>query len=188
MNPIALIILAAGFAFSAHAEQETYVIDSNHTFPNFSYNHLGYSVQMSRFDSTSGKIVLDRAAKTGTVEIVIDTTSVNTGSKTFNEHIQAEEFLDTKRYPKATFKSSNIQFDANRLEKVVGDLTLKGITKPVILNITSFHCMPHPMKKKEACGANATAVVKRSDFNMGKHAPAVGDDVTLNISVEAIKE
>lgn len=184
----ALILVAACFAVSAHAASETYVTDQNHTFANFSYNHLGYSVQMSRFDTVTGKIMLDRSARTGSVDIEIDTASVNTGSKAFNEHIQAEEFLDTKRFPKATFKSNNVQFDANRVEKVVGDLTLKGITKPVVLNITNFHCMPHPMKKKEACGANATAVIKRSDFNMGKHVPAVGDEVTLNISVEAIKE
>lgn len=187
MNRFALLLLA-GMTSAAQAAPETYVIDQNHTFPNFSYNHLGYSVQMSRFDSTSGKIVLDRQARTGAVELEIDTTSVNTGSKTFNEHIQAEEFLDTKRYPKATFKANKVQFDGDRLEKVIGDLTIKGISKSVVLNITSFHCMPHPMKKKEACGANATAVVKRSDFNMGKHVPAVGDEVTLNISVEAIKE
>jgi polyisoprenoid-binding protein YceI len=187
MNRFALLLLTA-IAPVVQAAPETYVLDQNHTFPNFSYNHLGYSVQMSRFDSTTGKIVLDREAHTGSMEIEIDTTSVNTGSKTFNEHIQAEEFLDTKRYPKATFKASKVQFDGERLEKVIGDLTLKGITKPVILNINNFHCMPHPMKKKEACGANATAVIKRSDFNMGKHVPAVGDEVTLNVSVEAIKE
>jgi polyisoprenoid-binding protein YceI len=187
MNRFALLLLV-GAASVAQAAPETYVIDQNHTFPNFSYNHLGYSVQMSRFDSTTGKIVLDRQTRTGSMEIEIDTTSVNTGSKAFNEHIQAEEFLDTKRYPKATFKGDKIQFDGDRVEKVIGNLTLKGITKPVMLNITNFHCMPHPMKKKEACGANATTVIKRSDFNMGKHVPAVGDEVTLNISVEAIKE
>lgn len=187
MNRFALLLLA-GIATVAQAAPETYVIDQNHTFPNFSYSHLGYSVQMSRFDSTSGKIMLDRQAHTGSMELKIDTTSINTGSKTFNEHIQAEEFLDTKRYPKATFTASTIQFNGDQPEKVVGDLTLKGITKPVTLNITNFHCMLHPLKRKEACGANATAMVKRTDFNMGKHAPAVGDEVTLNISVEAIKE
>ena len=188
MKRITLLSLIAAFSSTAQAAPETYVIDGPHTLPRFSYSHFGYSTQLSRFDKTSGKIVLDRQAKTGSVEVTIDTTSVNTGYPLFNEHIQGEDFLHTAKYPKATFISNKLTFEGENLVAVDGTLTLKGISKPVTLTITSFQCMPHPMLKKDACGANATTVVKRTDFNMGKYAPNVGDDVTLTIPVEAVKE
>jgi len=189
MNRLVALTLAASFAAApALAAPETYVLEGNHTYPRFEYSHLGYSIQMSRFDKTTGKIVLDRAAKTGSVDVVIDMKSVNTGSTVFNGHIQGEELLDTEKYPTATYKSTAMKFDGDKPSAVEGNLTIKGITKPVTLTLTSFHCMPHPMLKKDACGANATAKIKRSEFNAGKHAPYVGDDVTLTIAVEAYKE
>lgn len=188
MKKLAIIALAATMSSAAFAATETYVIDGTHTLPRFEYSHFGYSVQLSRFDKTSGKITLDRAAKTGTVDVVIDAKSVDTGSALFNEHIQAEDYFYTAKYPTITFKSSNLKFDGDKLVAVNGDLTVKGVTKPVTLTVTSFLCMPHPMLKKDACGATATTKIKRSDFNAGKNAPYVGDDVTLTIPVEAIKE
>ncbi len=185
MKKIVALALTASFASAAFAAPETYIIDSHHTLPRFSYNHFGYSTQMSRFDKTSGKIIIDRAAKTGFVDVTIDTTSVDTGYPLFNSVIQGVDFLDTAKYPTATFKSSSVKFDGDKITAVKGELTLKGITKPVTLTVTSFLCMPHPLLKKMACGANATAVVKRSDFNAGKYVPYVGDEVTLSIPVEA---
>ena len=184
----AALILTAAAAAPALATPETYALDANHTFPRFSYNHLGYSLQLSRFDKTTGKVVFDKAAKTGAVDIVIDTKSVDTGSATFNEHIQGEDFLDTAKYPTATFKSSKVVFEGDKPVTVEGNLTLKGVTKPVTLTVTSFQAMPHPMMKKDAIGANAYTVVKRSEFNAGKYAPYVGDDVRIDIAIEAIKE
>ncbi|MBP7490403.1 MAG: polyisoprenoid-binding protein, partial [Azospira sp.] len=175
-------------SFAAVAAPETYVMDGSHTFPRFSYSHFGYSTQLSHFDKTSGKIVIDKAAKSGSVDVTIDMKSVNTGSALFNGHIQGEDFLDTAKFPTATYKSTKVNFDGDKVVSVDGNLTIKGITKPVTLSVTSFQCMPHPMLKKDACGANATAVIKRSEFNAGKYAPYVGDDVTLTIAVEAIKE
>ncbi len=183
-----VFVLAASLSFAAVAAPETYLIEEKHTMPRFEYSHLGYSTQSSRFDKTSGKIVLDRTAKTGSVEVTIDARSVNTGSALFNEHIQAAELFDTVMFPTITYKSRSLKFEGDKLVAVEGDLTIKGVTKPVALTITSFHCMPHPMLKKDACGANATAKIKRSEFNAGKHAPYVGDEVTLIIPVEAIKE
>ena len=188
MKRFAILAIVATISTAAIAAPETYIIDGNHTLPRFSYSHFGYSNQLSRFDKTSGKIVLDRQAKTGSVEVSIDTTSVDTGYPLFNEHIQGEDFLHTAKYPKATFISNKVTFEGENLVAVDGTLTLKGISKPVTLTITSFQCMPHPMLKKDACGANATTVVKRTDFNMGKYAPNVGDDVTLSIAVEAAKK
>ncbi len=188
MNKCLAFALIASASSIAVATPETYVIDEKHTMPRFEYSHFGYSTQSSRFDKASGKIILDRAAKTGSVEVTIDAKSVNTGSPLFNEHIQAADFFDTAMFPTITYKSRSMKFDGNKLAVVEGDLTVKGVTKPVTLTITSFHCMPHPMLKKDACGANATAKIKRSEFNAGKHAPYVSDEVTLVIPVEAVKE
>lgn len=183
-----LTIFALGFIASgiAHAA-DTYKTDANHTYASFSYSHFGYSTQTSRFDKVSGTVTLDRTAKTGQVDITIDTKSINTGSAVFNEHIQADDFLATEKFPTATFKSSKVVFKDDKVVAVDGQLTLKGVTKPVTLDVSNFHCMKHPMSGKDACGANASAKVKRTDFNMGKYAPHVGDDVTISIAIEAAK-
>ena len=183
-----LSIIALACAGSAFAAPETYIIEPTHTLPRFEYSHFGYSTQTSRFDKASGKIVIDRAAKTGSVEVSIDATSVNTGVDIFNKHLQGADFFDAEAYPSITFKSNKLTFDKDALVAVAGDLTIKGVTKPVTLTVTSFKCMPHPMRKKDACGANATTQIKRSDFNMGKYAPYVSDEVTLTLPVEAVKE
>ena len=174
----AALALAGAFATSAIAAPVTYAVDSGHSFPNFSYQHMGLSMQLSKFDKTTGTITLDQAAKTASVDVVIDTTSVNTGSTVFNGHIQGEDFFDTAKYPTATFKSTKVVFE--------GDLTVKGITKPVTLKVTHFATKLHPMMKKEAVGANATTVIKRSDFNLSKYVPNVGDEVTITVSLEAV--
>ena len=185
---LAMTAMTAITTAPALAAPETYVLDGTHTFPRFSYSHLGYSTQLSRFNKTTGQIVLDKAAKTGAVDIVIDTQSVDTGYATFDEHIQGEDFLDTAKYPTATFKSTQVVFEGDQPVKVEGNLTLKGVTKPVTLTVTSFQAMPHPMLKKDAIGANAHTVIQRSAFNAGKYAPNVSDDVRIDIAVEAIKE
>lgn len=168
------------------ADPVTYTVDDSHTFADFSYNHMGLSQQLNTFDNASGTVVLDLDAKTGEVDITIDTKSVNTGHEGFNGHIQGEEFLDTEQFPTATFKSTKVVFEGDTPTAVEGDLTIKGITKPITFEITQFNAMPHPMLKKPAMGANATANILRSDFNADKFAPGVSDEVTLTLSVEAI--
>jgi polyisoprenoid-binding protein YceI len=182
---LALTIAVAAPAFAA---PETYVVDPTHTYPRFSYSHFGYSTQLSRFNKTSGTVVLDAVAKTGAVDITIDTKSVDTGYATFDEHIQAADFLDTAQHPTATFKSTRVVFEGDKPAAIEGKLTLKGVTKPVTLTVTSFQAMPHPMLKKPAIGANAWTTVKRSDFAMGKYAPNVGDEVRIDIAIEAIRQ
>lgn len=188
MKRTALLILATVISGPALSAPETYVIDNSHTYPRFSYSHFGFSTQLSRFDKTTGNIVIDRVTKTGSVNVTIATTSVDTGFPLFNEHIQGADFLDTEKYPTANFTSNKINFDGDKISSVDGILTLKGISKPVTLTLSTFQCMPHPMLKKDACGADATATVKRTDFNMGKYAPNVSDEVAISIAVEAIKE
>jgi polyisoprenoid-binding protein YceI len=180
--------LLAALAGSAVAAPVTYGVDASHTFARFSYSHFGYSKQQSSFKNTSGKIVFDAEARTGSVDITIDTKSVNTGFDVFDGHIQGEDFLDTAKFPTATFKSTKVLFEGDKPKAIEGQLTIKGVSKAVTLNVTSFQAMPHPMLKKPALGANATAVIKRSEFNAGKYAPYVGDDVTLEIAVEAVAQ
>ncbi len=179
---LALVTLAAG---SAMAAPVTYTVDGSHTFPRFSYSHFGYSTQLSSFGKTTGTVVFDAQAKTGSVDIAIDTTTVNTGFADFNGHIQGEDFLDTAKFPKATFKSTKVVFEGDKPAAIEGQLTIKGVTKPVTLTVTSFQAMPHPMMKVPAMGANAFVTIKRSEFNAGKYAPYVGDDVRIDIAIEA---
>ncbi|MDE3009752.1 MAG: polyisoprenoid-binding protein [Pseudomonadota bacterium] len=187
MRRIAIGLLA-GLSLSAVAATETYNFEPNHTYARFGYSHLGYSTQISRFNKVRGTLSFDKAAGTGSVDVTIDTKSVDTGSDLFNQHIQGEDYLDTAKFGTATYKSSKVHFKDGVPTSVDGELTLKGVTHPVTLTVSHFYCMPHPMLKKDACGADATAQVKRTDFNMGKNAPYVGDEVTISIAVEAVKE
>lgn len=187
MHRIATLATVLAAATSASAAPETYAIDSTHTFPSFSYSHFGMSTQISKFDKTTGTVTLDKAAQTGAVDLAIDMTSVSTGYATFDEHIQGEDFLDTARYPTATFRSTRVTFEGERPASIDGDLTIRGVTRPVTLTVTHFAAMPHPMLKKDAIGANARTVIKRSEFGAGKYAPNVGDEVTITVSLEAIK-
>lgn len=187
MKTLATLALTAALAAPALAAPQTFAIDNSHTFPRFSYSHFGLSTQLSRFNKTTGTVVLDKAAKTASVDVTIDMKSVDTGFALFNNHIQGADFLDTATYPTATFKSTKVHFDGDKPTAIDGNLTIKGVTKPVTLKVTAFTAMPHPMLKKDAIGANATVVIKRSEFNAGKYAPNVGDDVTIDIALEAVE-
>ncbi|GHD68401.1 YceI family protein [Jeongeupia chitinilytica] len=185
------LILAAAFATvasAAFAAPETYSIDPSHTAAHFSINHLGFSTQQGTFDKTSGSIVLDAEKKSGSVDISIDTASLDTGWDARDKHLKGEDFFNVEKYPTATFKSKNFKFDGDKLVAVDGDFTLLGVTKPLTLSVADFKCGPHPMMKKPWCGAAATAVLKRSDFGMKAYLPAVGDEVKLTIQVEAGKQ
>ena len=186
LKSFATATLLAALVGSSLAAPVTYEVDGTHTFPRFSYSHFGLSPQLSSFSRTSGKVVFDAQARSGSVDITIDMTSVNTGFADFNGHIQAEDFLDTARHPKATFKSTRVVFEGDKPRSIDGVLTIKGVSKPVTLNVTSFLAMPHPMLKKPALGANAHTTIKRSEFNAGKFAPYVGDEVRIDIAIEAI--
>jgi polyisoprenoid-binding protein YceI len=186
-HKIALAALTALASTAALAAPETFNVEPNHTFPRFSYNHLGLSTQISRFNKTTGTVVLDKAAKTGAVDVTIDMTSVDTGSSLFDGHIKGEDFLDTAKFPTATFKSTKVIFEGDKPAAVEGNLTIKGVTKAVTLKVTGYVNTEHPMMKREVIGADATVVIKRTEFNAGKYAPYVGDDVTITIAIEAIK-
>jgi len=185
---LATVLLSAAVVTPVFAAPATYGVEPNHTFPRFSYTHLGFTTQLSRFDKTTGTVVYDKEGRAGSVDITIDTRSVSTGSALFNQHIQAEDFLDTAQHPSVTFKSTKVNFDGDKPVSIEGDLTMKGITKRVTLTVTRFLAAPHPIQKKDTIGADAYTIVKRTDFNMGKYAPAVSDEVRIDIAIEAMKQ
>ncbi len=184
---IAVAVLFAALAAPVFAAPDTYTIDSKHTFPTFEVNHLGYSIQRGRFDKTSGTITLDLAAKTGSADITIETGSINMGFDEWNQHMGDEKFFNVAKFPAMTFKSSKFKFKGDKLVEVDGDLTLLGATKPVKLKVDLFKCAMHPMMKKDACGANATTTIKRSEFGMGAYVPMVGDEIKIAFGIEAVK-
>lgn len=184
-----LIVLALASSMSVSAfAADSYTIDARHTFPSFEISHLGFSIQRGRFNKTAGRITLDTAAKTGTIDVTIDATSISTGLPDLEEHLRGEDFFDTAKYPTITFTSKKLKFDGDKLVGADGDFTMHGVTKPVSLQLDHFKCGIHPMTKKFNCGANATTQIKRSEFGITKYVPAVGDDVKIAIQVEASKD
>lgn len=181
-----LLLLVLGGANSMAAER--YQIDSEHTFSYFEYSHWGLSMQRSRFDTTTGTIELDRDNQSGSIEIDIDAASVSTGSDGFNQIMRSGDFFDAASFPKISFKSSTLHFEGPQLTHVDGDLTIKGISHPVTLQISNFNCRFMLIYGKQACGANGSASILRSDYKLGRYVPFVSDAVTLHIIVEAIKE
>ena len=183
---LACAAFAAFASGAATAAPTTYDVDTQHTFPSFEADHFGgMSVWRGKFNSTSGKIVLDRAAKTGSVDITIDPASVNTGVAELDKHLRSADFFDVAKFPTATYKGKITKFKDGAPAEVQGDLTLHGVTKPVTLTIRSFKCMQHPMKKAEFCGADVAATINREDFGV-TYGKAYGFDmkVTLAIQVE----
>jgi polyisoprenoid-binding protein YceI len=184
-----LLIAALGTALSAPAlAADSYTIDPRHTFPMYEISHFGWSTQRGRFEKATGKITLDRAAKRGTVEVSIDVASVHTGVDKLDEHLRSEDFFNATKHPTMTFKSKQVNFGGDKPASVDGEFTMLGVTRPLTLTIDTFHCAPNPFAKKEACGADAVATIKRSEFGMTSLLPGLGDEVKLVISVEALKD
>ncbi len=180
--------ISAALSTATASAAETYTLDSRHTFPSFEVNHLGFSIQRGRFNRTTGKVTLDAAAKTGKVEITIDAASVDTGLDKLEEHLRGEDFFHVAMFPTITFKSDRFAFEGGKVTRVTGDLTLLGVTRPVSLEATHFQCGNHPISKKPLCGGDFAATLKRSDFGMKYAVPAVADDVTLRIQIEAFRD
>ena len=182
-----LALLGATLAAPAFAA-DTYSVDPRHTWPQYEIMHLGFSTQRGRFNETSGRIMLDRAAKTGAVDIVIKAASIDTGLEKWDEHLKSEDFFNAAKHPDITFKADKVVFSGERPASIPGQFTLLGVTKPVTLTVAHFNCGPHPITKKEVCGADASTTIKRSEFGMTKYLPGIGDEVKLVINVEASKD
>jgi polyisoprenoid-binding protein YceI len=183
-----LITVALASAVVASAHADNYTIDPNHTFPVFEANHLGFSVQHGRFNKTSGKITLDMAAKKGSVDLTIETASLDMGFAMWDEHMAAEGFFNSAKFPTMTFKSNKLVFQDGKVVAAEGDFTMLGVTKPLSVTVKGFVCGDNPMNKKPMCGANISGTIKRSDFGMSKYVPAISDDIQIHVPVEAYKD
>ena len=181
--------LAASLSFPAFADVATYKLDSSHTYPSFEADHFGgLSVWRGKFDKSQGAVTLDRAAKTGTVNVKTDIASVSTGNTKLDEHLQSAEFFNAAKYPEATY-TGTIKFDGDKPAEIVGNLTLHGVTKPLTLKIDSFKCIQHPMLKRELCGVDAAGEFDRADFGVD-YGKSYGFKTAtkLEISAEGIKQ
>lgn len=183
-------LLATALIFKAFTVQasEVYQADPEHTFVSFSYKHLNYSIQTSRFDKVNGTVTLNDQMNGGSINISIETASVSTGSDTFNQLLRSADYFDSDKFPIAQFVSEQITFKNKAISSIAGDLTIKGITKPIYIELSNFACGRNFVTLKYTCGANATAKLSRSEFNLGKYVPFVGDEVSLNIVIEASKQ
>jgi len=188
MKKHVLATLLAGLAAVPAIAAESYTIDSTHTLPVYEINHFNWSTQRGRFNKVTGKITLDTAAKTGSMNVVIDVASIDSGVAKLDEHLLSEDFFNVAKHPTMSFKSDKMVFEGDKPKSVPGQFTMLGVTKPVTLSIGSFHCAENPFAKKMACGANAVATIKRSEFGMSTYTPGLGDEVKLLINVEAFKD
>lgn len=182
-----LIIATLLAACASSAIAATYNIDPSHTFPSFEADHMGLSTWRGKFDKTSGTVTMDRAAKTGTLDVTIQADSINFGFEKMNSHAKNADMFNVEKFPTITYKSNNFKFEGDQLVGVEGELTMLGVTKPVSLKVDRFKCIMHPRYKREVCGANAIAEFKRSDFGLNYGLPAFAPEVRLAIQIEAIK-
>lgn len=180
-----IAVAAVGAASAAQAAPQTYTIDPAHTYPSFEAPHVEQlSLWRGKFNKTSGKIVLDREKKTGTVDITVDTSTVDFGHDAMNMVAKGADYFNVEKYPTATYKGT-IVFKGDKPAEVKGDFTMIGVTKPLTLQIKAFKCIQHPMFKREACGTDAYAEFNRTDWGMTKSAH-YGPMVTLRIAAEAL--
>jgi polyisoprenoid-binding protein YceI len=180
---IALLAVGASSAFA-----DTYKIEPHHTFPSFEADHNGISLWRGKFNTSSGTITYDKAAKTGAVDITIAIDSIDFGYDKMNDHARSEDMFNAAKYPTATYKSKTVTFDGDTPVSIDGELTLLGQTHPVMLKINRFKCVTHPINKRETCGADASALFKRTDFGLNYATPRFAPEVRLAIQMEAVNQ
>ena len=180
-------VLASLGALPAAAANEEFTIDRAHTSPGFEVLHLGISTQRGRFEKTTGKIVLDRDAGKGSIDINIDTTSVSTGASTLDAVLRGEDFFNVERFPSIAFHSETMEFEKGVPKRAQGELTLLGVTKPVTLEIERFGCTRLPFFVRTTCGADVVAKLSRSAFGMSRYLMYIADEVKIVIQIEAVK-
>jgi len=178
-----IFVLAAPAALATR-----YTIDSAHTYPQFDIRHMSFSLLHGRFDHTTGTITMDRAKKLGSVQVTIAVDSIDTGDAQRDKDLVAKSFFDVKQYPDMTYKSTKVVYHGKHEATVYGKLTLKGVTKPVKLDVTRIHCGKDPFGPGERCGFDATADIKRSDFGVSADLPIVPDKVHLIINADAFTQ
>jgi len=183
------VMAAIGFSAAAHAESATYAIDPSHTFASWEIAHFATSTNRGRFNKTSGTVTLDKAAKTGSIDVTIDTTSLDTGTAAFTKHISSDEMLNVAAFPTAHFVANKFVFNGDKVSEVDGNLTLMGKTNPIVLKAQNFNCYMNPMVKREVCGGDFDATLVRSQYGV-TYGLNYGfpDAMHLVIQVEAVKQ
>lgn len=172
---------------TAWAAPMTYEVDSAHTYPAFEADHMGgVSLWRGKINSTTGTVVLDKEAQTGTVELEMDLRTIDVGHQGLNDHLQTEDFFNTAQYPHATFVGELTDFVDGAPTTLDGELTMHGQTHPVSLEITRFVCKDHPMRGREVCGADATGTFDRSLWGIDYGAPLFDMGITLRVGIEAL--
>jgi polyisoprenoid-binding protein YceI len=181
---LAALLLAAGAAVAAPVQ---YDLDPNHTRIDFSWTHFGFSHPMGRFDKFDADFRFDPADPSkSTVSVTIPVDGIDTGVAKLDAHLKSPDFFDAARYPTATFKSTHVESSGAHALKVAGNLTLHGVTRPVVLDVVVNRIGPHPMGGRAAAGFDATTTIKRSDFGISNYVPNVSDEIAISISTEAM--
>ena len=195
MRKLAVLAVAAAFPIAAAAAPENYTFDPYHTYVNFTVDHLGFSTLHGRFNKSAGKMTMDLAAKTASLEIAIESASIDTGdgdkgsrARSRDEHLRQADFFNAAEFPRMSFKSTGVKFSGDNPVELNGQVTLLGVTKPVTLKLDRWKCGPHPVSKRAMCGGDASGSIKRSDFGMKYGIPNVGDDLKLMVEFEAYKD
>jgi polyisoprenoid-binding protein YceI len=184
----AVLCALAAFATAARGASEEFVVDSAHTYPSFEVRHLGISTQRGRFEKTTGRIVLDRAAGTGSLEIDIDATTLSTGNRLLDGQLRGEDFFHVEKFPTVTFRAAQLELEKGEPRRAVGTLTMLGVSQPVTLVVEHFGCTRLPFFVRLTCGADAVARISRSAFGMSAFATFIADDVRIVIQIEAVKK
>jgi len=166
---------------------ENYTVDPGHTYVSFAINHLGFSTMRGKFDKQSGSLSYDPAAKSASVTIEIEASSIDTGHAKRDKHLSSPDFLNAAENPTISFKSTKATWNGSKLATVTGNLTILGVSKPVTLMVNSINCGEHPFSKKHTCGFDAQGSIKRSDFGVNYGLPAIGEVLELQIELEATK-
>ncbi len=183
------VIAALGFTAAAHAESATYAIDPSHTFATFEIGHMGTSTNRGRFNKTSGTVTVDKAAKTGALDVTVDTTSLDTGTAAFTKHISSDEMLNVAAFPTAHLVATKFVFNGDKVAEIEGNLTLLGKTNPVVLKAQNYNCYMSPMVKREVCGGDFDTTIVRSQYGVSYGLNyGFPDTVHLIIQVEAVKQ
>lgn len=179
------LLLAA--ALPATALADNYTLDKDHTQPSFEFSHMGISVWRGKFTQTSGRVVMDRAARTGSVNVLVGTRSIDFGHRVMNQVAIGEDWLNAEWHPTMAYQG-NLRFEGDVPAAVEGNLTLLGVSRPLTLRIKSFKCIPHPVFKREVCGADAEGEFNRADFGMKQYSEGEAGRIQLKIQVEALKD
>jgi polyisoprenoid-binding protein YceI len=182
-----LLLTALATLPASVALANSYTVDPAHTYVSFAVNHLGFSTMRGKFGKQSGSLEYDPAAKIAVVTIEIDAASIDTGHTKRDQHLSSPDFLNAAEYPTINFKSTKASWSGDKLVSVTGDLTILGVSKPVTLKINSINCGEHPFSKKQVCGFDAEASIKRSDFGVNYGIPAIGEVLDLQIELEGTR-